>query len=123
MENKKIQQCLYFIFESKIPVYLKKSSILDAFVDLPRFEINGNNQMSFVETLQKFINDNHNSKEMFVIINTDNISADYQNRLSFLVKEKIYQTIFLPDNCKVIVTGNKEKISKEILGHLVEVDV
>lgn len=123
MENRNKERYLHFIFESNNPVYLKENAILDIVKNYPCFEINGNNQMSFIESLQKFINDNHSIQKMFIIINTDNINVDNQKMLSYMVKDKSYQTVFLPDSCKIIITGNKDSMDKELFGLLVVIDV
>ncbi|MBR3162299.1 MAG: hypothetical protein IKF19_06190 [Bacilli bacterium] len=123
MGNRDKQRYLYYIFRSNNSVYLKEKAILDIVKDYNYFEINGNNQMSFIEPLQKFINDSFNEKKVFIIINTDDISIDSQKMLSFMVKDKSYQTVFLPDNCKIIVTGNKDKMYKKLYGLLVALDV
>jgi len=122
MENRTKERYFHFIFENNNPVYLKEKTILDIVKDNPYFEITGNNQMSFVERLQKFINNNI-AKKIFIIINTDNINIDNQKLISYMVKDKSYQTVSLPDSCKIIVTGNKETINKELFGLLVAIDV
>ena len=48
---------------------------------------------------------------------------DNQKILSYMVKDKSYQTVSLPDNCKIIVTGNRDSMDKELFGLLVAVDV
>ena len=121
MENK--DRYLHFIFESNTPVYLKEYAILDIVKNYPYFEITGNNQASFSEQLQNFINNNYSVQKMFININTNDINMDNQKILSYMVKDKSYQTISLPDNCKIIVTGNKDNINKELFGLLVAVDV
>jgi len=122
MENRSKERYFHFIFENNNPVYLKEKNILDIVKDNPYFEITGNNQMSFVESLQKFINNNI-TKKIFIIINTDNINIDNQKMISYMVKDKSYQTVSLPDRCKIIVTGNKDNINKELFGLLVAIDV
>lgn len=122
MENRNKERYIYFIFESNIPVYIKETAILDVVKDYPYFEINGDNQASFSEQLQSFINDNHMVQKMFIIINTNNINMDRQKILSYMVKDKSYQTVSLPDNCKIIVTGNQDSMDKELFGLLVVVD-
>ena len=123
MEYRNKDRYLHFIFERNNPVYLKEISILDIVKNYPYFEINGNNQMSFIESLQKFINNNYSVPKMFLIINTDDINMDTQKKLSYMVKDKSYQTLTLPDNCKIIVTGNKDRMNKELFGLLAVVDV
>lgn len=122
MENRSKERYFHFIFENNNPVYLKEKNILDIVKDNPYFEITGNNQMSFVESLQKFINNNI-AKKIFIIINTDNINIDNQKMISYMVKDKSYQTVALPDKCKIIVTGNKDNMVKELFGLLVAIDV
>lgn len=122
MENRSKERYFHFIFENNNPVYLKEKTILDIVKDNPYFEITGNNQMSFVESLQKFINNNI-TKKIFIIINTNNINIDNQKMISYMVKDKSYQTVSLPDRCKIIVTGNKDNINKELFGLLVAIDV
>lgn len=122
MENRSKERYFHFIFENNNPVYLKEKTILDIVKDNPYFEITDNNQMSFVESLQKFINNNI-AKKIFIIINTDNINIDNQKMISYMVKDKSYQTVSLPDSCKIIVTGNKDNINKELFGLLVAIDV
>ncbi len=116
MENK--DRYLHFIFDSNVPVYLKENVILDIINNYPHFRINGNIQTSFSEQLQDFINSNQTVKKMFIIINIDNINVDNQKILSYMVKDKYYQTVSLPDNCKIIVTGNKDSMDKELFGLL-----
>lgn len=123
MENRNKERYLYFIFENNNPVYLKDNTILDIVKSYPYFEINGNNQITFVEQLQNFINDNDNAQKKFIIINTDNINMDNQKLLSYMVKDKTYQTLSLPNSCKIIVIGNKDNMDKELFGLLVTVDV
>lgn len=123
MENRNQERYLHFIFESNNPIYLKEKAVLDTINNYPYFEVNGNNQTSFIESLNKFINDNISASKMFLIINTDNISIDNQKMLSYMVKDKSYQTLNLPDNCKIIVTGNKDSINKQLFGLLVVIDV
>ena len=122
MENRSKERYFHFIFENNNPVYLKEKTILDIVKENPYFEITDNNQMSFVESLQKFINNNI-AKKIFIIINTDNINIDNQKKISYMVKDKSYQTVSLPDRCKIIVTGNKDNINKELFGLLVAIDV
>ena len=122
MERNK-ERYLHFIFESKTPVYLKENIILDIVKALPYFEIDGNNQDLFYDSLCKFIHDNSDYEKKVIIINTDKINLDNQRKLSCMVKDKSYQTLSIPDNCKIIVTGNKENMNKELLGLLVAVDV
>lgn len=122
MENRSKERYFHFIFENNNPVYLKEKTILDIVKDNPYFEITDNNQMSFVESLQKFINNNI-AKKIFIIINTNNINIDNQKMISYMVKDKSYQTVSLPDSCKIIVTGNKDNINKELFGLLVAIDV
>lgn len=123
MENRNKERYLYFIFENNNSVYLKDNTILDIVKSYPYFEINGNNQITFVEQLQNFINDNDNAQKKFIIINTDNINMDNQKLLSYMVKDKTYQTLSLPNSCKIIVIGNKDNMDKELFGLLVTVDV
>lgn len=123
MENRNKERYLYFIFEKNNPVYLRENVILDIVKNYPYFEINSNNQISFIESLQKFINDNNSVQKKFIIINIDNINMDNQKMLSYMVKDKSYQTVSLPDSCKIIVTGNKDSIDKELFGLLVAIDV
>ena len=122
MENRNKNRYLHFIFESNNSVYLKENAILDIVKSYPYFEINGNNQASFSEKLEDFIN-NQTVQKKFIIINTNNISIDNQKMLSYMVKDKSYQTVSLPDNCKIIVTGNKDSMDKELFGLLVVIDV
>lgn len=123
MENRNKERYLYFIFENNNPVYLKETAILDIVKNYPYFEINRNNQISFIESLKKFINDNKHVQKKFIIINTDNINLDNQKKISYMVKDKSYQTLSLPDSCKIIVTGNKDAMNKELFGLLVVTDV
>lgn len=123
MENRNKERYLYFIFENINPVYLKENAILDIVKSYPYFEINSNNQLSFIESLQNFINENNNAKKTFIIINTDNIDMNNQKVLFYMVKDKSYQTLSLPDSCKIIVIGNKDNMDKELFGLLVTVDV
>ena len=123
MENRNKERYLHFIFENNNPVYLKENAILDIVKDYSYFEINSNNQISFIESLKKFINDNNHVQKKFIIINTDNINLDNQRKLSYMVKDKSYQTVSLPDSCKIIVTGSKDNIVKELFGLLVAIDV
>ena len=74
-------------------------------------------------SLQKFVNDNKNAQKKFIIINTDNINMSNQKMLSYMVKDKSYQAISLPESCKIIVIGNKDNMDKELFGLLVAVDV
>lgn len=121
MKNK--ERYLYFIFEKNNPVYLKETAILDIVKSYPYFEINNNNQLSFIESLQRFINENNNAQKTFIIIDTDNINLNNQKKLSYMVKDKSYQALSLPDCCKIIVIGDKDKMDKELFGLLVAVDV
>ena len=123
MENRNKERYLYFIFENDNSVYLKENANLDIVKSYPYFEINGDNQSSFIESLQNFINENNNAKKIFIIINTDNIDMNNQKVLSVMVKDKSYQTVSLPDSCKIIVTGNQDGMDKELFGLLVVVDV
>lgn len=123
MENRNKERYLYFIFENNNPVYLKENAILDIVKSYPYFEINDNNQLSFIESLQNFINENNNAQKPFIIINTDNIDMNNQKVLSAMVKDKVYQTLSLPDSCKIIVIGDKNNMDKELFGLLVAVDV
>jgi hypothetical protein len=123
MENRNKERYLYFIVENNNPIYLKENAVLDIVKNYPYFEINSNNQISFIESLQKFVNDNNSVQKKFIIINTDNINMDNQKMLSYMVKDKSYQTLSLPDNFKIIVTGNKDNMNKELFGLLVAVDV
>ena len=123
MENRNKERYLHFIFESNTSVYLKENAILDIVKNYPYFEINGDNQSSFIESLQFFINNNNNAQKTFIIINTNNINMDNQKILSYMVKDKSYQTLSLPDSCKIIVIGNKDNMDKELFGLLVAVDV
>ena len=47
---------------------------------------------------------------------------DNQKMLSYMVKDKTYQTLALPDSCKIIVTGNKDGMDKELFSLLVAID-
>lgn len=123
MEDRNKERYLYFIFENNNPVYLKENTILEIIKNYSYFEINGNNQTSFIESLQKFVNDNKNAQKKFIIINTDNINMSNQKMLSYMVKDKSYQAISLPESCKIIVIGNKDNMDKELFGLLVAVDV
>lgn len=123
MENKYNDRYLFFFFESKNPVYLKDNSMLDIVKKHPYFEINSNNQSSFIKNLNIFLKNNSNAEKNFIIINTDNIDLNNQNKICCMVKDKSYQTLYLLDNCKIIVTGNKDYINKELLSLLVMIDV
>lgn len=123
MENRKKERYLYYILVSNTPIYIKENAILDCVSDYPCFKIDDNNQSSFIEQLQEYINDNQNVQKIFIIINTNNISLDNQKMLSCMVKDKSYQAVSLPDNVKIIVTGNKDSVDKELFGLLVAVDV
>ena len=123
MENRNKERYLHFIFESNTSVYLKENAILDIVKNYPYFEIDGNNQASFSEQLQEFINNNQTVQKIFIIINTNNINMDNQKILSAMLKDKSYQTLSLPDSCKIIVIGNKDNMDKELFGLLVAVDV
>ena len=123
MENRNTERYLHYIFEINNPVYLKEKAILDIVKKYPHFEINVNNQTSFVESLNEFLNNNYSVQKTFIIINTNNISLDIQRMLSYMIKDKSYQTLSLPDSCKIVVTGNKDNINKELFGLLVVIDV
>lgn len=123
MENRNKERYLHFIFENNTPVYIKENTILDIVKNYPYFEINADNQESFSQQLQDFINDNHNNQKIFIIINNNNIGINNQKILSCMVKDKSYQTVSLPDNCKIIVTGDKDSMDKELFGLLVVIDV
>ncbi len=123
MQTRNKDRYFHFIFESNNPVYLKETKMLDIVKDYPCFEINSDNQMSFKESLQKFISDNADSTKNFIIIDTNNMDVDSQKVLSYMVKDKSYQTLSLPENCKIIVVGNKDNMSRELWGLLVIVDV
>ena len=123
MENRNTERYLHYLFEINNPVYLKEKAILDIVKKYPHFEINVNNQTSFVESLNEFLNNNYSVQKTFIIINTNNISLDIQRMLSYMIKDKSYQTLSLPDSCKIVVTGNKDNINKELFGLLVVIDV
>lgn len=123
MENRDGERYLHFIFENNNPVYLKNNNILDIVKNYPYFEINANNQASFIETLNVFLNDNYMAKKIFIIIDTNNIDLSNQRIISCMIKDKSYQALSLSDNCKIIVTGDKNNMNKELLGLLVVIDV
>ena len=123
MENKKTKRYLYFLFEDEGPVYLKEKALLDVLEKYPCFEINGDNCSAFIDDLNLFLDGNYKSKRKFIIIDTEKISIEEQNRLCSIVKDKSYQATFLPDNCKVVVLGKREKMDKELLSLLVVIDV
>ena len=123
MENNNTSRYVHFLFENNNPVYLKEKAILDIVKKYPYFEINANNQSSFIENLNIFLNDNNSAKKVFVIINTNNIDLNNQRMISCMVKDKSYQTLSLPDSCKIVITGNKNYINKELFGLLVVIDV
>ena len=123
MEDNNLNGHYYSIFESDTAAYIETSTIIKQIKNFPYFEINNNNQMSFYEDLKTFVKHASDSKKFFIIININNISMDNQKRLSYMVKDKTYQTLSLPDNCKIIVTGNKDSIDKELFGLLVIIDV
>lgn len=123
MENKNKERYLYFIFKNNNPIYLKENAILDIIKDYSYFEINDNNQSSFIESLKEFINNKNNTQKKFIIINTDKINMDNQKKLFYMVKDKSYQTISIPDDYKIIVVGNKDNMNKELFGLLVVADV
>ena len=122
MESKNEKRYIHFIVENNSPVYLKEKAILDIIKKYPNFEINRNNQLTFSDSLQAFINNNSDVQRMFIIINTTNIDVAIQKKLSYMIKDKSYQTISLPNNSKIVVTGNKDNIDKELLGLLVVID-
>lgn len=122
MESKNEKRYIHFIVENNSPVYLKEKAILDIIKKYPNFEINSNNQLTFSDSLQAFINNNSDVQRMFIIINTTNIDVAIQKKLSYMIKDKSYQTISLPNNSKIVVTGNKDNIDKELLGLLVVID-
>ena len=122
MESKNEKRYIHFIVENNSPVYLKEKAILDIIKKYPNFEINSNNQLTFSDSLQAFINNNSDVQRMFIIINTTNIDVALQKKLSYMIKDKSYQTISLPNNSKIVVTGNKDNIDKELLGLLVVID-
>lgn len=122
MESKNEKRYIRFIVENNSPVYLKEKAILDIIKKYPNFEINSNNQLTFSDSLQAFINNNSDVQRMFIIINTTNIDVAIQKKLSYMIKDKSYQTISLPNNSKIVVTGNKDNIDKELLGLLVVID-
>lgn len=123
MENKNKERYLYFIFKNNNPIYLKENAILDIIKDYSYFEINDNNQSSFIESLKEFINNKNNTQKKFIIINTDKINMDNQKKLFYMVKDKSYQTISIPDDYKIIVVGNKDNMNKELFSLLVVADV
>lgn len=123
MENKNKERYLYFIFKNNNPIYLKENAILDIIKDYSYFEINDNNQSSFIESLKEFINNKNNTQKKFIIINTDKINVDNQKKLFYMVKDKSYQTISIPDDYKIIVVGNKDNMNKELFSLLVVADV
>ncbi len=122
MESKNEKRYIHFIVENNSPVYLKEKAILDIIKKYPNFEINSNNRLTFSDSLQAFINNNSDVQRMFIIINTTNIDVAIQKKLSYMIKDKSYQTISLPNNSKIVVTGNKDNIDKELLGLLVVID-
>lgn len=122
MESKNEKRYIHFIVENNSHVYLKEKAILDIIKKYPNFEINSNNQLTFSDSLQAFINNNSDVQRMFIIINTTNIDVAIQKKLSYMIKDKSYQTISLPNNSKIVVTGNKDNIDKELLGLLVVID-
>ncbi len=115
----KAKRYFSYIFESRNPIYIEEKSILDIVKNYPYFEIDSSNQSTFVEELNKFINKDNS----FIIIDTDNIDNNNQIKLSCMVKDRTYQTINIPYNVKIIVTGNKDNINKELFGLLGVVDV
>jgi len=49
MENKLTKGEIYYLFISNSPLYIEDDRLLNIVKIYPYFEINGNNQMSFVE--------------------------------------------------------------------------
>jgi hypothetical protein len=123
MENNNADRYLHFLFETINPVYLKEKALLNVVRKYPSFEINGDNQTDFIDLLTNFVNENRNTKRMFIIINADDINISNQRILSYMVKDKAYQTLSLPRNTKIIVVGNKNNINKELFALLGIVDV
>ena len=123
MENNNDDRYLHFLFETINPVYLKEKALLNVVRKYPSFEINGDNQTDFIDLLTNFVNENRNTKRMFIIINADDINISNQRILSYMVKDKAYQTLSLPRNTKIIVVGNKNNINKELFALLGIVDV
>ena len=123
MENNNADRYLHFLFETINPVYLKEKALLNVVRKYPSFEINGDNQTDFIDLLTNFVNENRNTKRMFIIINADDINISNQRILSYMVKDKTYQTLSLPRNTKIIVVGNKNNINKELFALLGIVDV
>lgn len=120
MENKRYT---YFIFESDKPVYLKKENLLDIIKKFPYFEITYSNVTTFKEALKEFLNKTTNLEKKYILINTNNITEENQKQLYYLIKDKSYETLIIPDNIKIIVTGNKDNLNKELLSLLVVIDV
>ena len=117
------ERYLYFLLESSKPVYVKEPWVLDIVRKYPHFEINNQNQETFVDDLSSFMHNNGNVKKAFVIIDTTEMNDDMQKRISCLVKDNAYQTLKIFDNCKIIATGKSNNINKDLLGLLVLVDV
>ena len=122
MESKNEKRYIHFIVENNSPVYLKEKAILDIIKKYPNFEINSNNRLTFSDSLQAFINNNSDVQRMFIIINTTNIDVAIQKKLSYMIKDKSYQTISLTNYSTIVVTGNEDNIDKELLGLLVVID-
>lgn len=123
MENRSTERYLYFLFENNHPVYLKENAILNIVKKYSYFEINANNQASFIEDLKNFLSNHDGTKKVFILINTNNIDMNHQRILSCMIKDMSYQTLSLPDRCKIIVTGDKNYMNKELFGLLVAIDV
>lgn len=121
MVNKSKERYVYFILKNNNPVYVKEKEILDVLKNYSYFEINSDNQNSFVNSIEEFIEKNNDNK-LFIVIDADNIDNDTQEKLSYMVKDRTYQTLTLPENTKIIVTGDKDKMNKKMLGLLVLVD-
>ncbi len=120
MANRDSDRYLYFLFDGTNAVYLKEKAILKVVKKYPYFEIDTNNVTSFYDSLKDYINESH--EKYFIIINTDNMSVENQKTLSCFIKDKSYQALTLPENSKIVVTGDKNKIDNELFGLLIVVD-
>jgi hypothetical protein len=130
MIDKKVERYAHLLVKNNSSIYVEEPEIIEAIKGYPCFEISGNCSQEELEgkynpdyvlpSWYDYLEKNQKNSKVFLIINIINTSIENQKRFIGIIKDRSYQTLLIPDNCKIIVVGNEKTIiDKELRGLLV----
>ncbi len=130
MEDNINERFLYHLVCNYKPVFVSQVNVFELLEKHCYFKIKGDIDNSSLEGTYKdefiypewyqYVNNNcYNRRIVFLIIDMNNVSINEQKRFISLVKDRSYQSLTIPDNCKIVViSDNKDNVDKELFSNL-----